>query len=113
MTPRFAQQQQPPKTAVKRRDQIQRAAVENGKQEDKRDGEFGGRGFNQAVFWKDPLPEISCKELDLLSNDSEETSDEDLEEVEEVVVKLRKQEESRKVDNEDKKEDDKNDKEEE
>merc|ERR1719376_1354284 len=97
MTPRFAQQQQAPKTAVKRRDQIERAVVE-----EKRDMEFGGGGFNQAVFWKDPLPEISCKELDLLSNDSEETSDDDLEEVEEVVVKLRKQGESRKVDNEDK-----------
>ena len=100
MTPRFAQQHAPKRreTAVKKRNQVEKAVVENGKHEEKRDTEFGGGGFNQAVFWKDPLPEISCKDLDLLSNDSEESSDED---PEEDIVKLRKQEECRKVDNKD------------
>merc|ERR1719341_310761 len=101
MTARFAQQHAPKRkeTAVKKRNQVEKAVVENGKHKEKRDMEFGGGGFNQAVFWKDPLPEISCKELDLLSNDSKETSDEDLEEVDEVDidVKPRKQEEYRKV----------------
>ena len=105
MTPRFAQQQTPKRTetAVKRRNPIQKTVVENGKPEEKRETEFGvGEfnqtgvgGFNQAVFWKDPLPEISCKDIDLLSGDSAETSDEDLKE-----VKLKREEEYRKVDNE-------------
>ena len=105
MTPRFAQQQTPKRTetAVKRRNPIQKTVVENGKHEEKRETEFGVGGFNQtgvggfnqAVFWKDPLPEISCKDIDLLSGDSAETSDEDLEE-----VKLKREEEYRKVDNE-------------
>ena len=105
MNPRLAQQQAPKRTEtapMKRRNPIEKAVVENGKlHEEKRDAEsggFGGGGFNQAVFWKDPLPEISCKDLDLLSNDSKETSDEDLEE---DIVKLRKPEEYRKVDKDD------------
>ena len=100
MTPRFAQQQTPKRTetAVKRRNPIQKTVVENGKHEEKRETEFGVGGvggFNQAVFWKDPLPEISCKDIDLLSGDSAETSDEDLKE-----VKLKREGEYRKVDNE-------------
>ena len=43
--------------------------------------ENGDKGFNDATFWKDPLPEITCEDLDLLSGDSSETSDEDPEEV--------------------------------
>ena len=100
MSPRFAQQQAPKRREtglnLKRRNHIEKAVVENGMREtEKRDPEFGGGGFNQAVFWKDPLPEISCKDLDLLSSDSRESSDEDLEE---EIATLRKQEE---VDNED------------
>ena len=101
----MAQQQTPKRTetAVKRRNPIQKTVVENGKPEEKRETEFGvGEfkqtgvgGFNQAVFWKDPLPEISCKDIDLLSGDSAETSDEDLKE-----VKPKREEEYRKVDNE-------------
>ena len=74
-------------TAAKRKPQSQKTGlVENGKetkrkQEEKRELENGDKGFNDATFWKDPLPEISCEDLDLLSGDSSETSDEDPEEV--------------------------------
>lgn len=74
-------------TAAKRKPQSQKTGlVENGKetkrkQEQKCELENGDKGFNDATFWKDPLPEISCEDLDLLSGDSSETSDEDPEEV--------------------------------
>ena len=74
-------------TAAKRKPQSQKTGlVENGKetkrkQEEKRELENGDKGFNDATFWKDPLPEITCEDLDLLSGDSSETSDEDPEEV--------------------------------
>ena len=37
-------------------------------------------GYNQAIFWKEPIPEIDCKDIENLSDESKDMSEEEEEE---------------------------------